>query len=248
MSVKKITEEFIELNGFCLYTKRYEKSTDGPTVVFDAGYGDCSKSWNSIAPEVASMTNVIVYDRAGVGKSDSSPNPRTSEYIVKELHQLLRNSNANPPYILVGHSFGGVNIRLYTTMFPEEVAAIVLIDSTPEDYKERFLPTMDKNFQRAYNKQFVHEATYDEFMESLDQLTKNRRHLGNRSLIVLSAGKKSHYSKHSQELWHNMQRETVNLSNQSELIIAHNSSHYIQNDEPELLINAIKKVLRKHTY
>lgn len=97
--------------------------------------------------------------------------------MVKELKELLSEAQIKPPYILVGHSFGGVNMRMFATEYPNEVSGLVLIDSTPEDYRERFLPTMSQNFQQAYNKQFVYEGNYDEFMESLKQLKETRQKL-----------------------------------------------------------------------
>lgn len=159
---------------------------------------------------------MLVYDRAGLGKSERSPNPRTSIEMVKELRELLKEINIQPPYILVGHSFGGVNTRIYTTEYPNEVCGLVLVDSTPEDYRERFLPTMSKEFQEAYNHQFIFEGTYNEFMESLQQLKKTTRKT-DVPLIVLSAGQKTHYSKDSQELWNDMQKEILGISSKSEL-------------------------------
>ena len=147
-----------------------------------------------------------------------------------------------PPYILVGHSFGGVNMRMFATEYQNEVCGLVLVDSTPEDYRERFLPTMSQDFQQVYNKQFVYEGNYDEFMESLKQLKETRLKL-NVPLIVLSAGKKAHYSKESQELWNEMQREILEISSDGELVIAENSAHYIQNDEPEVVVSAINKLI-----
>jgi pimeloyl-ACP methyl ester carboxylesterase len=188
------------------------------------------------------MSEVLVYDRAGLGKSESSSRPRTSRAMVKELQELLNEARIKPPYILVGHSFGGVNMRIFATEYQNEVCGLVLVDSTPEDYRERFLPTMSQDFQQAYNKQFVYEGNYDAFMESLKQLRETRLKL-NIPLIVLSAGKKVHYSKESQGLWNEMQREILEISSDGELVIAENSAHYIQNDEPEVVVRAIKKLV-----
>ena len=136
-------------------------------------------------------------------------------------------------------------MRMFATEYPNEVCGIVLIDSTPEDYRERFLPTMSQDFQQAYNKQFVYEGNYDEFMESLKQLKDTRQKL-NVPLIVLSAGKKAHYSMGSQKLWNEMQREILEISSDGELVIAENSAHYIQNDEPEVVFCAIKKLIENN--
>ncbi|MFC3885704.1 alpha/beta fold hydrolase [Bacillus songklensis] len=236
-------EDVIELDGFKLFVKIMGENRETPTVIMDAGYGDYSKAWTSIYPEIAKLTKVMVYDRAGLGKSEKSPNVRTSLEMVKELKGLLNKLGVEPPYILVGHSFGGVNVRLYASMFPGEAAGVVLVDSTPEDYKDRLLPTMPDKFQEAYHKQFIYEGTYDEFMESLNQVKTNRKHFGDVPLLVLSAGKKAFYSKESQEIWHDMQKELLDLSTKSELIIAQKSGHYIQHDEPEYVVNAIKKII-----
>ncbi|MGN7177220.1 alpha/beta hydrolase [Paenibacillus sp. FSL R5-0490] len=237
-------EMFIPISKCTLYARLVGENSGKPTVIMDAGYGDYSKAWNSVLREISMLSRVLIYDRAGLGKSESSSNPRTSREMVKELKELLNEAKIKPPYILAGHSFGGVNMRMFAAEYPNEVCGLVLIDSTPEDYRERFLPAMSQDFQQAYNKQFVYEGNYDEFMESLKQLKDTRQQL-NVPLIVLSAGKKAHYSMESQKLWNEMQREILEISSDGELVIAENSAHYIQNDEPELVVSAIKKLIEK---
>lgn len=237
-------EMFIPISKCKLYARLVGENNGKPTVIMDAGYGDYSKAWNSVLVEISMLSSVLIYDRAGLGKSESSSNPRTSREMVKELKELLGEAKIKPPYLLAGHSFGGVNMRMFAAEYPNEVCGLVLIDSTPEDYRERFLPAMSQDFQQAYNKQFVYEGNYDEFMESLKQLKDTRQKL-NVPLIVLSAGKKAHYSMESQKLWNEMQREILKISSDGELVIAENSAHYIQNDEPELVVWAIKKLIEK---
>lgn len=237
-----IKEMFVQISDCKLYAKLVGDKNGKPTVIMDAGYGDFSKAWDSLIGDISKLSNVLIYDRAGLGKSETSSNPRTSREMVKELKELLIEAKIKPPYILVGHSFGGVNMRMFATEYQNEVCGLVLVDSTPEDYREKFLPTMSQDFQEAYNKQFVYEGNYDEFMESLKQLKETRLKL-NIPLIVLSAGKKAHYSKESQELWNEMQREILEISSDAELVIVENSAHYIQNDEPEVVVNAIKKLI-----
>lgn len=235
-------ENIVQVGESSLYTILYGKRNNNPTVIMDAGYGDYSKAWEPIIPDISKATQVLVYDRAGLGKSAKSTNPRTSIHMVGELKELLTILDIEPPYILVGHSFGGVNVRIFAEHFPEDVAGMVLVDTTPEDYRERFLPTMSEEFQEAYNQQFIHEGNYDEFMESLNQLKGCNRKL-EVPVIVLAAGKKAHYSKESQELWNAMQRELVDISTNGELVMAENSAHYIQNDAPDVVISAIKRLL-----
>ncbi|MGQ4667031.1 alpha/beta fold hydrolase [Metabacillus halosaccharovorans] len=235
-------EMFIRINDVKLFAKLVGENIDKPTIVMDAGYGDYSKAWDSVISELSLLTDVLIYDRAGLGKSESSSRPRTSREMIIELKELVKGTKIELPFILVGHSFGEVNARLYANEYPNDVCGLILVDSTTEDYREKFLPTMEDEFQRAYNKQFVHEGNYDEFMESLKQLKESRRKL-NVPLIVLSAGKKAHYSKESQELWNEMQSELLEISTKGEFVIAENSAHYIQNDEPEVVVNAVKRLL-----
>ncbi|MFF2755709.1 alpha/beta fold hydrolase [Psychrobacillus sp. NPDC058041] len=237
-------EMFVQLSDFQLFAKLTGENKGKPTVVMDAGYGDSSKAWDSIISDISMLTEVLIYDRAGLGKSEKSSKSRTSSEMVKELNELLYRAKIKHPYILVGHSFGGVNARLYATEYPNEVSGLILVDSTPEDYREKFLPTMSKEFREAYNKQFVYEGNYEEFMGSLKQVKESRRKL-NVPLIVLSAGKKAHYSEESQKLWNEMQKEILEISSNSEFIVAENSAHYIQNDEPEVVIDAIKRMIEK---
>jgi pimeloyl-ACP methyl ester carboxylesterase len=104
-----------------------------PTVILEAGLDDFSIFWSQVQPEAARFTRVCSYDRAGLGWSESSPDPRTSETMVKELHFLLVKANIDAPYVLVGHSFGGALMRLYAHHYPDEVAGMVLVDAAPDD-------------------------------------------------------------------------------------------------------------------
>src|SRR5580692_6204902 len=88
-----------------------------PTVIFDSGLGDSTKAWGLVQPAVSAVTRACSYDRAGLGFSDPSLWPRTSANIVNDLHRLLRAAKIKPPYILVGHSSGGMNVKLYAETY-----------------------------------------------------------------------------------------------------------------------------------
>ena len=92
-----------------------------PTVVLDSGLSDSWLSWHRVQPDVAQFTRVCSYDRAGLGWSDPSPRSRTSKVFAEELHTLLQHANIAPPYILVGHSMGGYDVRVFTKAYPREV-------------------------------------------------------------------------------------------------------------------------------
>jgi pimeloyl-ACP methyl ester carboxylesterase len=104
-----------------------------PTVVMDAGLGHFSLIWSLVQKEVATFTHVCTYDRAGYAWSDRGPQPRTSSQIVRELHTLLANGGIMGPYILVGHSFGGLNMYLYACQYPDEVAGLILVDAVSKN-------------------------------------------------------------------------------------------------------------------
>jgi pimeloyl-ACP methyl ester carboxylesterase len=105
-----------------------------PTVVTESGFAGTSLDWSLIQPALANTTRVCAYDRAGFGWSESGPAPRTSGRIVGELHTLLANAGIAGPYVLVGHSVGGLHTQLFTSRYPREVSGLVLLDPTPAAY------------------------------------------------------------------------------------------------------------------
>jgi pimeloyl-ACP methyl ester carboxylesterase len=117
----------VDVGGYSLHINC--TGTGTPTVVIDAGLGDWSTVWAWVQPDVAKATRICTYDRAGYGWSDPGPLPRNAEQFAKELHTLLHEANIPGPYVMVGHSLGGLTVRVFTGMYPSEVAGVVLIDS-----------------------------------------------------------------------------------------------------------------------
>lgn len=110
-----------------------------PPVILECGTGGISLDWFPLQKEISQLTSVYSYDRAGSGWSDASPHSRSIPQVVKELHCLLSLSGVSEPYILVGHSLGGLFIQYYARQYPKEVAGMVLIDSShPKIYQ--YLP------------------------------------------------------------------------------------------------------------
>jgi pimeloyl-ACP methyl ester carboxylesterase len=123
-----------------------------PTVVLDSGLGVPAIGWKLVQPEIAKFSRVCSYDRAGYGWSSPGPMPRTSSEIARELHALLLAAGEKPPYVLVAHSFGGYNVRVYTGMYPGEVLGLVLVDTSHEDQVSR-MPASLKEMQQSQVKE-----------------------------------------------------------------------------------------------
>jgi pimeloyl-ACP methyl ester carboxylesterase len=118
--------KLIDIGGYRLHLLCAGEGS--PTVVLDYGLVGSYLEWRLVQSEVARLTRVCAYDRAGYGWSDRSPKPRTPEIMTNELHTLLEKAGEKPPFILVGHSFGGLVVRRYALSYPEDVAGVVLVD------------------------------------------------------------------------------------------------------------------------
>ena len=126
--------QLVDVGGYRLHI--HCTGSGSPTVVIESGWGDSSATWGWVQPEVAKTTRVCTYDRAGMGWSEVSPQPRTARNFAKELHTLLEKANEPGPYVLVGHSLGGYTVRVYAHDYPDEVLGVVLVDG-------QALPTSD---------------------------------------------------------------------------------------------------------
>jgi pimeloyl-ACP methyl ester carboxylesterase len=118
----------IDIGGHRLHLLESGPQNNGPTVLLEAGLMSTILSWSNLQRELSKSHHVVSIDRAGLGWSDLGPMPRTSDRIVNELHLLLQRAGVPPPYILVGHSFGGLTMPLFASRFPNEVAGMVLVD------------------------------------------------------------------------------------------------------------------------
>jgi pimeloyl-ACP methyl ester carboxylesterase len=136
--------QLIDIGGYKLHL--FCTGTGTPTVLLEAGVGDTSLVWNDIQRELGKSVRTCSYDRGGLGWSDASPLPRDHDNEAAELHRLLERASVPPPYILVGHSYGGDLVRVYAGHFPEQVAGLVLVEASNEDKWSR-IPGMLQQWQ-----------------------------------------------------------------------------------------------------
>jgi pimeloyl-ACP methyl ester carboxylesterase len=116
----------VDVGGFRLHL--HCAGAGSPSIILDAALGASSVSWSLVQPELVTLTRVCSYDRAGFGWSDAGPLPRTAGRIADELHTLLQRAHVPSPFLLVGHSFGGLVAQIFAHRFQSEVAGLVLVD------------------------------------------------------------------------------------------------------------------------
>jgi pimeloyl-ACP methyl ester carboxylesterase len=126
--------QMVDVGGYQMHLYCTGTNVGGSTtVVLETGEGSTSAAWALVQPEAAKATRVCSYDRAGMGWSDPSPEPRDAQHIAQELHTLLHNANILGPYVFVGWSYGGLFVREYAGQYEDEVAGLVLLDSSHPD-------------------------------------------------------------------------------------------------------------------
>src|SRR5262249_28852565 len=131
--------QLLDVGGYRLHL--YCVGQGSPTVIFEAAADMMSVDWSWIQPEIAKKTRACAYDRAGMGWSDPGPEPRDANQVSTELHTLLTHAGIAGPYVLVGHSAGGLYVRVYAAHYPEEVVGMVLVDPGHPDMPTR-IPEM----------------------------------------------------------------------------------------------------------
>lgn len=227
-----------------------------PTVILDAGLGRGVSTWHFVQHEGAKFTHVCAYDRAGVGWSDTGPLPRNSQRIVNELHTLLINAGVKGPYVLVGESFAGYNVRLYASQYPEDVVGLILVDATHVDHKTRLKSLLPGDFEkeaiRKANRNPDGLRIPEDFEESANQVRRSGP-LPNIPLVVLTSGRGPELPEgFSRERYDQVrmeqQRDLAKLVPNSKHIIAENSGHIIQIDQPEVVINAIRQLVESNRH
>lgn len=221
-----------------------------PTIVFETGLGSTILTWDTILDSIKGFAGTFVYNRPGYGSSSFVNAPQTVREVAEQLNQNLLATGQKPPYILVGHSAGGLYINMYARLYPEKVAGVVFIDSSHPDQFEYFrkeqrmmynmLLTSTSKGKRRYESSIV-QSTHLDF--------KNAPAFPDVPVTVLTAGKKSSFLENDKmrKKWIDFQSDLAALSSNSKHIIVKGSGHFIHRNKPELVIREIKKMALKQT-
>lgn len=275
----------------------YCSGEGSPTVILEAGLSSYSLDWAYVQPEISKLTRVCSYDRAGYGWSDEGQKPRTVQRITEELEKLLDESGEKPPYILVGHSLGGIYAQYFALEHMDLIRGLVLVDSVNWKMRKKIIKEKMRAFERdlkfiAYlgylvspygltklinmpSSIVVHKLpqeiqdiayfltykkkTYLTIYDELDALDESERlfyekypelKIPHAPVIILSASRPGDYPPFMISIglfdhWKKMQDDLAETFPGSMHIIAKMSGHFIQLDEPELVIQAVEKIINK---
>ena len=231
-----------------------------PTVVFEGGL---TSDWYELQNQLSGFTRVCSYDRPGGpgSRSDPAPIPRTARDFVADLHALLRTAHVPGPYVLAGHSNSGLFSQLYASTHPRQVAGLVLIDAVHPAYHKRQLallkPLLPPEVWEALRREAMtppHRLVDPEGIdiwtsERQTRLALRRSPLRPMPLVVLAHGRPEPSppgwpGEEVERLWQQLQRELAQLVPGGRLVIATQSGHNIQDDQPELVLDAIREVVR----
>ncbi len=220
------------------------------TVVFEAGgtgaAGGPLESWERVQPAVSHFARTVTYDRAGIGMSAPGPKPRDARQIALELHTALHNAHVGPPYVLVGHSFGGPFNRVFADMYPDEIAGMVLVDPTQEEL-------ISWNQSREGHRETRDDEEWKDIQASLDQAHESRVPIGVPVYLISAMGPRALPDFITQTQREEMKiilpaklkfhREWLEKIPNGHLIITENSGHGVPFEEPELIIRTIRDLI-----
>jgi pimeloyl-ACP methyl ester carboxylesterase len=233
-----------------------------PVVVIEPSFGGSAREWRAVAEALATQTTVVTYDRAPYGASSRATDGRTTADIAHDLHATLRALKLPGPLILVGFSFGGMYVRKYASLYPDEVAGMVLIESSHEGQT----PLFDKVFTwkvklegLLFYPQLIFSTRSGRFGGDRISMVREWRAsrklgpadrplapgaLGGKPLMVVTRADGGPYGGAQWELWHGFHVEQARLSANSRHILSSRTEHALNETDPDLVIAAITEVVR----
>jgi pimeloyl-ACP methyl ester carboxylesterase len=240
-----------------------------PAVIIDQGEGlsiersferSVPIGWSKVFKALRESTSIVMHDRAGLGSSDLPTGPRTSADMMCDLRSVLFAAEVSPPYVLVGHSIGGFNVRVFAGAFPNEVAGVVLIDSSHPDQFARFARILPPEASGEapplrmlrYGPDVALSAEAIDFRACADQ-ARTVTSIGVKPLLVVSQSPRAlcppgippPIFERMRPIWAELQADLLGLSGMSTQVVAGHAGHQLQFDEPDLVVDAILSVVRE---
>ncbi|MBJ6119909.1 alpha/beta hydrolase [Pontibacter sp. BT310] len=229
------------------------------TVIFESGFGTDYKVWGNVASEVMNTSQVMLYSRAGTGKSEPNPNPQTLEQAVHSLTTLIEKANLKAPFILVGHSYGAFVIRGYAALNPEKVKGLVFVDPAHEkmmqelkkadpakamkdvELQNSFMPAKFKQENELINGIFERAVLPD--FGVLPQVP---------AVVLTSVQERANpelflHEPQGVAIWRKLHSEFFSQFTSGAHIVTANSGHNIHREEPQLVVSAINQVIQAAT-
>jgi pimeloyl-ACP methyl ester carboxylesterase len=242
------------------------QGSGSPTVILEAGFGGTSDNWSEVQPALALRTRTCAYDRAGLGYSPPIPGVHDATAEIADLATLLDRAGIRPPYVLVGHSYGGLLVRLFAHTHPKQTAGVVLVDAMGRDQDRRLLRiwlAQPANVRRQLPRPTANPVDSGVNLLAGEDLDAKIRSLGGMPLIVITRGRLEDDGSRTPlpapvrhpagQLWLTMQDELAALSPDSIHVIALRSGHLIPISaagQPDVVIAAVLAVIhaaRTHT-
>lgn len=300
----KPIDQMVDVNG--IQMRLDCRGSGSPTVILEAGGQSSGLIWVRIQDEVAKFTHVCSYDRAGYGWSDSADETVYPQQVAEMLHSLLENAGQKPPYLMVGHSFGGIYVRAFAAQYPDEVVGMVLVDSTHENQNQLAPPELTQSPEYAklkkssvtflrtlqvaepigllrafklldagitgmslpenevrpmlaqvYHSGFMTAYVRETFM--MMDFSGQPAKLGDLPLIVLSRKidaqdmieqlpstlQTMELAQQAADIANGMHKELAGLSTRGKWIIVEDTGHFIQLDQPQVVLDAIREVFEQ---
>jgi pimeloyl-ACP methyl ester carboxylesterase len=232
-----------------------------PTIVLEAGAGGDTFAWRDVQPELGRTARTCAYDRAGSGNSVAPPGVRDARDEIADLRRLLGAARIDPPYVLVGHSYGGVLARVFAHRHPTETAGLVLVDTMGRNGRQRQLAIWPRSQAPEIRRELVRAKVAGVDLTVGEALASRITTLGGTPLAVVTAGREDDFPRTParlgralDRLWGRMQDELAGLSDNSVHVVALGSDHYVPSShggQPAVVIRAVDAVVaaaRDHTH
>jgi len=217
-----------------------------PAVVFEGGFGAGIASWSTVQKEVAAFARTVSYDRAGLGQSELGPKPRSAKQIATELHTALEKAGIKPPYVLVGHSFGGIYVRVFAERYPKEVAGMVLLDPSQESFND----WLKKNHPARLKETQAQIAGAPEGVRAEDAATDASYEEARAAKVppgipvtLLTATEDETMPAEARRFWIEKHKEWIATVPGAKHIVVEKTGHFIQAQQPKLVIDTIRQTL-----